>query len=118
MTVTLGGIELHDHLVIRGLETAEDLLVESEVLLTGDTYVWTMARSGGRKFSLWGEYLFTLEQIEAIKALARLRQPVELVHHRGTFTVLITGTPVEPRRNVRDPLPGERYSGEITFIEV
>ena len=114
----LGTVELSDHLVLSGLETAPDIAVSQRRTISGESVIQTAPVAGGRKLTLSGENSFTLAQIEAVKALAAMGQPVSLVHHRGTFTVLVAGTDVEPVEDHADPGPDDWYSGDITMIEV
>jgi hypothetical protein len=120
MTVTLGALTLSDDLVLGGLETAPDLVVNQKRTLSGRSILQTAPISGGRTLTLSSERHCTLAQVQAIKAMAALRQPVTLVHHRGSFTVLITATALEPDDGGlhSNPTAGEWYSGDITLIEV
>jgi hypothetical protein len=61
---------------------------------------------------------FILSQIEAVQALCALRQPITLVHHRGTFTVMISKIEVDQSIRYADPDGNTWYSGTITLIEV
>ena len=117
MTITLGGITLSDHLVLSGLETAKDIVVNQRRSLTGESIIQSGPVSGGRTLTLSGDKHWTLAQIQAVKALAALGQTVTLVHDRGTFTVLIVTTPVEPVIEYVDPAATDYYSGDITMIE-
>lgn len=112
----LGGIELSNDLVISGLESAPDIVYNPLRLVTGELFVQTAPVIGGRVLSLKGKNAFTLQQIVAIKVIAAMGQAVPLIHHRGTFNFLITGTPVEPVIEYADPDPDEWYDGEITGI--
>jgi hypothetical protein len=120
MTVTLGALTLSDNLVLNGLETAADLVVNQKRTLSGRSILQTAPISGGRTLTLSSERHCSLTQVQAIKALAALGQPVSLVHHRGTFTVLITNTALEPDDSGlhSNPTSAEWYSGDITLIEV
>ena len=117
---TLGALTLSDDLVLSGLETATEVVVTQRRTLGGVSRLQVDAISGGRTLTLSSERHLTLAEIQAIKALAALRQPVALVHHRGSYTVLITGTPVEPDDASlhSNPSAGDLYSGDITLIEV
>lgn len=114
----LGSVELSDHLVLDGLEPAADLVATSRRLIGGAAVVQTDGNQGGRVLRLVAENHLTLQQIQDVKALAALRQPVTMTHHRGSFVVLITGTPVDPATTYADPAAEDWYSGEITMIEV
>jgi len=118
MTVTLGAITLSDNLVLSGLESSADIVINQRRTLSGNSVVQTGPMIGGRTLTLQGEDHFTLSQIQAVKAMATLGQPVILKHHRGTFTVLIIGTPVEPTFDHANPDVTAWHSGEITLLEV
>lgn len=114
----LGSVTLSDDLVLSGLETAPDIAVNQRRTLAGESVIQTAPITGGRTLTLAGENHFTLQQIQDVKALAAAGQSVTLTHHRGTFSVLITGTPVEQAIDYADPTAAEWYSGKITMIEV
>lgn len=116
--ITLGGISLSDHLILGGIETAPDLAYSQRRLIGGASYVQTDAIIGGRELTLSGENHFTLAEITAVKALAAAMQPVTLVHHRGTFTVLIVAVEATPTFAHADPDDDSWYSGSINMIEV
>lgn len=115
---TLGGVTLSEHLVLSGLEPAPGVVHSQRRTLLGESVVQVAPVQGGRRLSLSGENHFTLAQIQAVKALESAGQAVTLVHDRGTFTVLIVGTPVEPAVDYADPAADDWYSGEILLIEV
>lgn len=116
--ISLGGITLSDHLVLTGLESAQ--LVGYGVIQTigGKAYVQSDANDpvAGVELTLSGVNHFTLSEIQALRDLRG--QTVELVHHRGTFNVLIINTPVEPAVDYADPQDDDWYSGEIQMITV
>lgn len=117
MTVSLGGLALSDHLTldIQGAGVAYN----QRRLIGGAAVVQADGNSGGRTLTLSGDHHWTLGQVEAIQAMQAMGQTVELTHHRGTFTVLITDTTgLEPSFDYADPQPEDWYSGSITMIEV
>jgi hypothetical protein len=120
MATLLGALLLSDDLVLSGLETAPDLVVSQKRTLAGRSVIQTAPVSGGRTLTLSSERHLTLAQVQAIKALAALGQPVTLVHHRGTFQVLITATALDPDDSSlhSNPTSAEWYSGDLTLIEV
>jgi hypothetical protein len=120
MATLLGAVSLSDHLVLSGLETAPDLVVSQKRTLAGRSILQSAPISGGRTITLSGERHYTLADVQAVKALATLGQPVALVHHRGTFQVLITATALEADDASlhSNPTSAEWYSGDITLIEV
>jgi len=115
---TLGSVTLSDHLILSGLETAPDIVVNQRRTVGGESVVQTAPVSGGRSLTLAGENHYTLQQIQDVKALAAIGSPVTLVHDRGTFTVLISDLDVEPTIKFANPAAADWYSGEIFLIEV
>jgi len=115
---TLGSVTLSDELILSGLETAPDVVVNQRRTVTGESAVQVAPIAGGRALTLSGENHFTLAEIQAVKALAAAGSAVALVHDRGTFSVLITGTPVVPTGDHANPGSDAWYSGDITMIEV
>jgi len=120
MPITLGPLTLSDDLVLSGIETADDVVVSQRRTLGGVSRLQVDPLSGGRTLTLSSDRHLTLAQVQAIKALASLGQPVTLAHHRGTYAVIITATAVEPddASTHSNPTATEWYSGDITLIEV
>ncbi len=117
MTVSLAGIPLSENLTLDiGPAPAA---INQRRLIGGAACVQADGSSGGRTLTLSGEHHWTLGQIDQIRALESAAATVELVHHRGTFHVLITATSeVEPSFDYADPTSDDWYSGSITLIEV
>ena len=118
MAVTLGTVTLSDHLTLSGLETSPDVAVNQRRTLTGASVLQLLPTPGGRTLVLEGRHHWTYAQIAAIKALAALGAPVALVHHRGTFTVVIVAVEVTPSIDYANPSGSDWLSGSITLIEV
>ena len=126
MTVMIGNIVLDDNLRLYGIETAKDIAVEQIGVLDGSSVFQTRPISGGRTLSLVatkeGNTLrgkFLRSQLMAIKSLAVGGQPVTLIHHLGTFSVLIISTEdVIPVFDYADPQADDWYVGSIQMIEV
>lgn len=121
MTVSLGGIALSDDLVLQGIEEAPGIAMSARRTLGGRQIVQVgPSLAGGRVLSLQSENHLTLSQITAIKAIESTGQAVILVHHRGTFSVLITGTEVDPDTLLANPdtATNQWWSGKINMIEV
>ena len=117
--VTLDGLPLSSHLVIDGLETAPPIAYQQTRVLGGASAVRAVGLAGGRALTLRADLGFiTLNQIEAIRAMAAACQPVRLVHHRGEFDVLVTGIEATPALDYANPDPTTLYSASITTIEV
>ncbi len=126
MTITLGGIVLDDHLLLDGLETSPDISVSTVVTLGGISDTAVMPLSGGRHLSLValreGNSLkgkILRHQLMAIKELSAQGQAVTLVHHMGTFQLLIVSTSeMVPVRKYRNPQDNDPYTGPIQLLEV
>ena len=119
MSVFLGDLELSDHLILKGLESAPGVAYSARRTLGGRMVVQVGATlSSGRTLALVSENHFTLAQILAIKNIESAGLPVTLVHHRGTFTVMVVEVTDNPTINYSDPEPDDWYSGTINMIEV
>lgn len=119
MTVRLGTVDLSDHLILDGLESAPGVAYTARRLLGGRMHITvgpTLVR--GRTLTLTAENHFTLAQISAIKEQESAGLPVTLTHHRGLFTVLVIEVAVDQTVRYSDPDPDDWYSGTITMIEV
>ncbi|MBU1140879.1 MAG: hypothetical protein KKA76_18035 [Proteobacteria bacterium] len=127
MTVQLGSIVLDDNLQLFGIEQAMDIAVDQVVNLDGSSVLQTMVMGGsGRALAMVATQdgntvggVFLRSQIMAIKSLASGGQPVTLIHHLGTFSVLIISTEdISPVINYADPRDDDWYVGSIQMIEV
>ncbi|MGD9947519.1 MAG: hypothetical protein AB7U29_03455 [Desulfobulbus sp.] len=117
MTVSLGSIILPDHLTLD--INGAGLGYSQRRLIGGASVVQADGNSGGRTLVLSGENHWTLEQVERIRDLQATGLAVELIHHRGTFPVLIVDTTdLQPTDLRANPPDDEEYSGTITMIEV
>lgn len=88
-------------------------------LIGGASVVQADGNNGGRTLTLEGVNHWTLAQVEQIRAVQAAALPVELVHSRGTFQVLITDTTdLKPTRNYNTPAGSDWYTGAVTMIEV
>lgn len=119
MTVSLGGITLSDHLTldIKGAGAA----YSQRRLIGGASVVQADGSSGGRTMILNSAMHITKVQLEQIRSIQALGQAVELVHHRGSFAVVITDTSdMADDLDIADPDndPTLTVSGNITMIEV
>lgn len=119
MTVSLGGITLSDDLT---LDIKPSGVGYSQVrLIGGASVVQADGSTGGRTMVLNSAMHMTKVQLEQIRTLQSLGQAVALVHHRGSFDVLITDTSdMADDSDIADPDndPTLTVSGNITMIEV
>ena len=113
--VSLGGITLSDHLVLQGLETAPTIAWSSRQTF-GRAVIQVLSIHGGTPLSLISENHLSLADVQAMNGLMAAGQDVELVHHRGTFTVVIVAVDVKPAVLYHDPAPEDWYSGEIKLL--
>jgi len=126
MTVQIGSIVLDENLQLYGIETAKDIAVEQIGVMDGSSVFQTMSFGGGRSLSLtaaiYGDAsvgVFLRSQLMAIKQLSAAGMPVPLIHHLGTFSVLILSTEdVIPVIDYADPRDDDWYVGSIQMIEV
>ncbi len=126
MIVSLGGISLDDNLYLDGILNDSDFAMSVRPTLGGGVVVQIGAHEGGRELALVatqdGDEInghFTLNQLQQIKVLAKAAQPVPLVHHGATYTVLIGPKPdVTPVMGHVDPAGEDLYIGTISMIGV
>ena len=126
MTVQIGNIVLDDDLQLYGIETGKDIDVEQIGVMDGSSVFQTMSFGGGRSLALTASQdgdtavgVFFRYQLMALKELAKAGQVVSLIHHLGTFSVLILSTEdVTPVIVYADPGDDDRFVGSIQMIEV
>ena len=88
----LGDLELSPHLIVRGQHEWCGANVSEARTIDGRHLYWTDAMQGGRPLRLDGTGgHFTVGQLAAIRALQALAQPVALLHHSGSYNVVIQG---------------------------
>lgn len=123
--ITLAGYKLNDNLHLIGLETNPDLSYSVRELLGGPAAIQIDSRDVGASLALtarddgtsrMGE--FCKSQIDALKTVAKLLQPVELVHPNGTYTVYILRFNVKQSDEKEIPGPNKKFHGEILLQEV
>lgn len=117
----LGNIELSPHLCLRGLLDWPQVQFDAKRTIDGlYLYEASPAMQGGRPLSLDGTGAhFTVGQLKAILALQAQGQPVDLVHHVGTFRVLITGiTSSELWIDYADYSDDDFVSATVELVEV
>lgn len=117
MSVSLGGLSLSEDLILEiGPAPAGH---SARRLIGGAMVVQADGSSGGRTLTLAGEHHWTLAQVDQIRDMESLGLPQTLVHHRGTFAVLIVDTSdLTPSIFFADPTAADWFSGGITLIEV
>lgn len=119
MTVSLGGVALSDHLQLS--IAAAVAAVNQRRLIGGASVVQVDGAVGGRSLRIQSKRHMTIVQLNAIKDMQSSGATVELVHHLGTFQVVITDTAgMEEDFYRADPVndPTLTVSGTITMIEV
>ncbi len=116
--ISLGAIELSDHLVLAGVLDTAGVATSTVWTLGGRPVIHSQSLTGGRSLALQGENHFTLDQLIRIRELMQAARPVELVHPQFTGMVYITGiTSPEPVFERSDPPADWPYSAEITLRE-
>lgn len=117
MTVILGGISLSDELVLE--PAPPEIGLSSRRLIGGTNVVQVDGVEGGRKMTLEGKNHWTYGQAEQVRALQAAAQPITLIHHLGTFRVIIADTAdLVPTRKFKNPVSSTLYTGSITLLEV
>lgn len=117
MTVTLGGVTLSDELTLTIGQLPAG--ISQRRLIGGASVVQADGSSGGRTLTLAGEHHWILAQVEQLRSLQAAGQAVTLVHHRGTFQVVIADTSeLSPSIEYANPTAADWYSGSISMIEV
>jgi len=119
MTVSLGGIELSSHLTldIQGAGVA----YSQRRCIGGAAVVQADGNDGGRTMTMNSAGHMTIVQLEQIRTLQALGLPVDLIHHRGNFSVLIIDTAeMSDDFDIANPDADATLtvSGNITMIEV
>lgn len=117
----LGNIELSPHLRLRGLLDWPRVQFDAKRSIDGlYLYESSPAMQGGRPLVLDGTGAhFTVGQLKAILALQAQGQPVELVHHVGSFRVLITNiTSPELWIDYADYSDTDYVSATVEMVEV
>jgi len=117
MTISIGGLTLSEDLAL-DIQSA-GVGYSQRRLIGGAQVVQADGADGGRTLTLSGENHWTLAQVEALQLLQSAAMPLTLVHHRGTFEVLITDTSdLTPVFDYADPEDDDWYTGSISMIEV
>lgn len=117
----LGNIELSPHLRLRGLLDWPQVQFAAQRSIDGlYLYAASPAMQGGRPLTLDGSGAhFTVRQLRAILNLQAQGQPVELVHHVGSFRVLITNiTSPELWIDYADYSDTDYVSATVEMVEV
>lgn len=125
MTVSLGGVVLSDDLTLTGPINQSQIIASFKRTVAGRIIRRVDPRPGGREMVLstpqrGGGYrgVFTGSQAEQLAALRDAGDIVPLVHHRGSFAVLITVVDLTPIDGSADPGPTTYFVGQIITIEV
>lgn len=125
MTVSLGGIVLDDDLRLVGdlgpqiamsVRRTFGAPVAQRCQVTAGKVLVLSADMDGN--DIYGE--FTRTQYQQIAALRDGGNPIDLVHHNGTYQVIIPsdGINLTSIDDHSDPGPDESYTGTITMITV
>lgn len=124
MTVSIAGTALNENLTLTGPGNEPRALVSARQTL-GRVVVQRHPVAGGQQLilsalridgGLLGE--FTIAQWDLLAALRDAGQPVQLIHHRGSFRVIILAVDLSPASGVVDPDATARLIGSITMLEV
>lgn len=119
MTVSLGGITLSDHLTLD--LHGPGVGYNQRRLIGGASVVQADSNIGGQVMALNSVSDITKSQLDQIRTMQSAGIPIELVHYRGTFQVLIVDTSdMVDDFDIANPDadPTLTVSGTITMIEV
>jgi hypothetical protein len=116
--ISIGGLTLSNHLILAGLESAAPVAISQKRTVGGKLFYRTSPTIKGRVLTLSGKHHFTHGQIKQLRVMATIGAPLALIHPRGNYSVIVTGISPDPSINYSDPVDGDRYSGEITMLEV
>jgi hypothetical protein len=127
MSITLGGVQLPDNMILEDELNWTGVAASSEMTLGGEPVIWEDAVAGGRPIDLvayedmgW----LTRDQVLAVRALASTPGWVGTLSYEGaTYRVrfrhedppAIDVEPLIPRPN---PDSGDYYYGRIKLMEV
>ena len=125
MTVSLGGITLSDSLTLPDIKSRRKVASSVQQTLGGRGVIQTMPIESGEVITLAAEGsgdrirgYFTTAQVASIEALELAGLPVTLVHHLGTWSVVIIGKDLTGMDNFVSPGGADLYVGTITMVEV
>lgn len=125
MTVILGSVVLSDDLTLAGPINQPQVVVNFKRTTSGRLIRRVDPRPAGRELVLSSERrgngyrgAFTGDQADQMAALRDAGNVIDLVHHRGSYRVLIVATELEPIDGVADPGPNTFFVGSVTMIEV
>ena len=115
--ISLGGLTLSDNLRLLGLRVVP-ISASTARSEGGVAHVLTAPLEGGRALELSG--FFTSAQVEAILAMAAAGTAVDLIHPRGSFSVLITACSLADWIEYVDAGtdPDDFEEGTITLLEI
>lgn len=125
MTVSLGGLALSDDLALYGPVNGSKMLLQVQQTLGGSVVVAGLPIVSGREFVLQGSDddgrvagVLTKTQVDQLEAMRDTMQTVELVHHVGTYSVIITAIEVQAVAGEVDPVAATWFVGTVTLLEV
>lgn len=128
MTATvnsIGGLALSDDLTLSGTINQPRVATSTRITLGGVTIVTAMPQTAGRLLVLATHRgssglagTVTMAQATQLAAWRDAAAEVELIHHLGTFRVVILSLELEPITGVADPGVSSLMAGAITMIEV
>ena len=126
MSVILGGVDLDDRLLLRGLFDSPQMNIVISRTVTGSRLV-VRKPTPGRDLELTTEGpngvkygLFTREQLDAVATLRDAGEPVQLNHKGTLYTVLLPSDciNVTPITETSSKSAADWYAGSITMLEV
>ena len=122
---TLGGVTLSSHLHLIGGESKPPLAYSTRETLGGTLVVQRDPAVFNRQWELVakndGAYrmgCYTKAQLDSLRTVAEIMDPVVLDHPDGTYNVIILEFNVEPSEDRELPSSTKTYHGSILLQEV
>ncbi len=119
--ISIGNVVLSDHLLLPGIKNISTRATSTRYTMSpggSRAVVQSFAMPTGQSITLVddGNYgLFTGAQVDAINAYKASGAIVPLIHHQGSWQVIVTEVAVEQADGLADPMDTDTYFGTITM---
>ena len=118
--ISLGTRILSDHLLLDGVFTMPLTVSSTTITLGGCVVHQSIEQTGGQKLELYdpGDGLghFTGADLRAINEYRRTAEPVDFIHHIGSWRVIVIGVDVQQSIKYNDPIDADGYAGTVTLL--
>jgi len=125
MTVSLGGITLSEDLELNGVINNPNVLAQINQTLGGNIVIDGLTMFSGKELVLGSTSsansfsgFFIKEQVDQLAVFRDTLQTLELIHHLGVFSVIITEIELQVVNERVDPDSSTWYIGTVTMIEI